>query len=76
VASPSRRGLVPRHYRLPVGVPPEPPAVLVPKGGDVRLVTCANAIDSLEANKASVKTTMLQNTLKIFSHVPQRVDDC
>jgi hypothetical protein len=39
-------------------------------------VTCANAIDSLEANKASVKTTRLRYTLKIFSHVPaQRVDD-
>jgi hypothetical protein len=72
VPKPAAPGLV-----GPVGVPPEPPAVLVPKGGDVRLVTCANAIDSLEANKASVKTTRLQYTLKIFSHVPvQRVDDC
>jgi hypothetical protein len=72
VPKPAAPGLV-----GPVGVPPEPPAVLVPKGGDVRLVTCANAIDSLEANKASVKTMMLQYTLKIFSHVPaQRVDDC
>ena len=61
----------------PVGVPPEPPAVLLPKGGDVGLVTCANVIDSLEANKASVKTTRLRNTRKIFSDIPaQRVDDC
>jgi hypothetical protein len=60
----------------PVGVPPEPPAVLVPKGGDVRLVTCANAVDSLAANTASVKTTRLRYTLKILSHVSaQRLDN-
>ena len=72
VPKPAAPGLV-----GPVGVPPEPPAVLLPKGGDVGLVTCANAIDSPEANKASIKTTRLQYILKIFSHVPaQRVDDC
>ena len=72
VPKPAAPGLV-----GPVGVPPEPPAVLLPKGGDVGLVTCATAIASLAANKASVKTTRLRNTRKIFSDIPaQRVDDC
>jgi hypothetical protein len=72
VPKPAAPGLV-----GPVGVPPEPPAVLVPKGGDVGLVTCATAVASLAANKASAKTTRLQCTRKIFSHVSaQRVDDC
>ena len=71
VPKPAAPGLV-----GPVGVPPEPPAVLVPKGGDVGLVTCATAIASLAANKAIVRTTRLQCTLKIFSHVPaQRVNE-
>jgi hypothetical protein len=54
VPKPAAPGLV-----GPVGVPPEPPAALLPKGGDVGLVTCATAIAALEANKASVKTTRL-----------------
>ena len=64
VPKPAAPGLV-----GPVGVPPEPPAELVPKGGDVGLVTCANATGSLAANKASVKTTRLRFTLKIVSYV-------
>jgi hypothetical protein len=72
VPKPAAPGLV-----GPVGVPPEPPAVLLPKGGDVGLVTCATAIDSLEANKTSAKTTSLQGALKISSHVSaQCADDC
>ena len=71
VPKPAAPGLV-----GPVGVPPEPPAVLLPKGGDVGLVTCATAIASLAANKASVKTTRLPYTLKIFSYLSvQRADD-
>jgi len=71
VPKPAAPGLV-----GPVGVPPEPPAELVPKGGDVGLVTCATATGTLAANKASVKTTRLRSTLKIVSHVSaQRVDD-
>jgi hypothetical protein len=63
VPKPAAPGLV-----GPVGVPPEPPAVLLPKGGDVGLVTCATAIDSLAANQASVKTTRLRYTPKILSY--------
>jgi hypothetical protein len=63
VPKPAAPGLV-----GPVGVPPEPPAVLVPKGGDVGLVTCAIAMDSLETKIASVKTRNLRHrTVKAFS---------
>src|SRR5262245_29039248 len=76
VPKPAAPGLV-----GPVGVPPEPPAVLLPKGGDVGLVTCATAMDSLATNQANAKRTRLQSTLNIFSYVPaqplsaQRADD-